>query len=37
MPYKNARSTKLLSKINEIKKEGVMMTAYVSKSSNPLE
>jgi len=37
LPYKNARSTKLLSKINEIKKEGVMMTAYVSKSGSPLE
>ena len=24
-------------KINEIKKEGVMMTAYVTKSGNPLE
>lgn len=37
MPYKNARSTKLLSKINEIKKEGIMVAAYASKSNNPLE
>lgn len=37
LPNKNIRSTKLLMKINEIRKEGVMMTAYVSKSANPLE
>lgn len=34
--YKVARSTKLLNKINEIKKEGIMMATYAGKNANSL-